>query len=203
MGKHCTSTPENCSIKTLIASVSQMLRPVYCLAHISWHLEGQCRHMSILVSDAHHLNLTQAEINCAAKGFATNMLRVLWSTDENSEVDPLRQECNRRLVCTMILMDRLLSFPPRLSPQFSTHEPVPPLLGDDDFWAQKRRTASQPVDPDTSVNHQILILSKMLDSVCYTYRRGSSRVTLEECRIQFDNYTASFYPSLIRKNVNL
>ncbi|KAH8658183.1 fungal-specific transcription factor domain-containing protein [Xylariales sp. PMI_506] len=136
-------------------------------------------------------------------GIATNMLRVLRLFDEDSEVDPLQAELNRRLICTMALMDRLLAVPLRLPPHFSEADAIPQTLCAEEFTALKRRTAASTEGFHINIDCEILKLSLMLSSVCHAYQYDTSKADVEELAEEYDQYTASMDLSLRRTSDNL
>ncbi|KAH7152677.1 fungal-specific transcription factor domain-containing protein, partial [Dactylonectria macrodidyma] len=141
-------------------------------------------------------------------GFATNMLRALRLLDNQLEENSVTSEMYRRLVCTMVLMDRLVSFPLRLPPQFSPQDKIPTMLGDDAFWALKKGTYASTDGGlnrynSANVSQETLKLSGMLVEVCQVYFNGDSNTTFEEVRTRFNIYASSRDPSLLYTTANL
>ncbi|KAH8673295.1 hypothetical protein BX600DRAFT_454995 [Xylariales sp. PMI_506] len=95
----------------------------------------------------------------------------------------------------MALMDRLLSIPLQLEPHFSREEPIPSPLGDQEFWALKRRTTVPTDSSNISITIEILKLSDLLSSVCHAYRESNSKVILQGLVAQFDGYAVSLHPT--------
>ncbi|KAH6995148.1 fungal-specific transcription factor domain-containing protein [Ilyonectria destructans] len=141
-------------------------------------------------------------------GFATNMLRALRLLDTHPGENSVTSETNRRLVCTMALMDRLMSFPLRLPPQFSSQDHIPTMLADGEFWALKRGTGTLADGglqgpSSVSVSQEILKLSEILLEVCNAYFNGGSSTTLEETRLRFHHYSTTRDSSLLSTAANL
>lgn len=119
-------------------------------------------------------------------GYATNLLRTLKLLDTDSEVDPLRHELNLRMVATLALMDRLLSFTLRLCPYLTMSEKPSRILGDYEFWALKRRTRAASHLPDDKLTQQILDLADLLYSVNGTTRLSDFTEGMQEFREMFE-----------------
>ncbi|KAH6975215.1 fungal-specific transcription factor domain-containing protein [Ilyonectria sp. MPI-CAGE-AT-0026] len=141
-------------------------------------------------------------------GFATNMLRALRLLETHPRENSVASETNRRLVCTMALMDRLMTFPLRLPPQFSSQDHIPTMLGDGEFWALKRGTGTLADGglhgpSSVSVSQEILKLSEILFEVCNAYFNGGSSTALEETRRRFHQYSTTRDSSLLSTTVNL
>lgn len=141
-------------------------------------------------------------------GFATNMLRALRLLDTHLGENSVASETNRRLVCTMALMDRLMSFLLRLPPQFSSQDHIPTMLGDSEFWALKRGTGpfveGELHRPSSvSVSQEILKLSEILFEVCNAYFNGGSSTALEDTRLRFHHYSTTRDSSLPYTAANL
>lgn len=91
-------------------------------------------------------------------------------------------ETHRRLICTMALMDRLISFPLRLTPQCSRRDKIPRMLHDDEFLALKRGRASQTSGPHSnvkaaSVSQEIMFLSEILVDLYELLHDGQDDLT--------------------------
>lgn len=131
------------------------------------------------------------------------MLRALRLLDDEVEVDPLQAECNHRLICTMILMDRLLSFPLRLTPHFAANTIIPHLMADEEFWSLKRRVLIPPVRPHKSINQHIMAISEILVDVFNWYRERDPAGSLARSRVSFDQFIQSLDKSLVYNKTNL
>ncbi|KAF4455278.1 NAD-P-binding [Fusarium albosuccineum] len=134
-------------------------------------------------------------------GFATNMVRALRLLDPGPAGSRLTLETCRRLVCTMALMDRLMAYPLRLGPHFSSSDTIPNMLEDKEFWDLKRGKGlsahrSPNVPGSANLAHEILKLSSMLESTCKIYSKGESEVSLNEIQDQFNDYSSSRDASL-------
>ncbi|KAJ3531799.1 hypothetical protein NM208_g8719 [Fusarium decemcellulare] len=134
-------------------------------------------------------------------GFATNMVRALRLLDPGPAGSRLTLETCRRLVCTMVLMDRLMAYPLRLGPHFSSSDVIPSMLEDKEFWDLKRGKGlsvhkSPNVSGSANLAHEILKLSSMLESACKIYSKGDSEVSLDEIQDQFNDYSSSRDASL-------
>jgi hypothetical protein len=136
-------------------------------------------------------------------GYAVNMVKALRLL-EDSEVDPLQLELNRRLVGTIALMDRILSpalrFPLHL---FSTQHLIPKLLNDEEFVALKRRLPSSAETPSPSVAQEILNLSKILATVCQAYHGRDSLMILAAQEAELRNSVNHYEPALAWTEANL
>ncbi|KAF5008157.1 hypothetical protein FDECE_5551 [Fusarium decemcellulare] len=134
-------------------------------------------------------------------GFATNMVRALRLLDPGPAGSRLTLETCRRLVCTMALMDRLMAYPLRLGPHFSSGDVIPGMLEDKEFWDLKRGKGlsshkSPNVPGSANLAHEILKLSSMLESTCKIYSKGDSEVSLNEIQDQFNDYSSTRDASL-------
>ncbi|KAM5357739.1 hypothetical protein ACJZ2D_015967 [Fusarium nematophilum] len=132
-------------------------------------------------------------------GFAANMLRALRLMDISSGEASVSSETHRRLVCTMALMDRLISFPLRLTPHFSGRDRIPTMLHDDEFLALKRGRVNQGTSTHShtraaSISQEIMFLSEILAELYNVYLAGDTEVSKMESR--FNQYSSARNPSL-------
>ncbi|RSM12609.1 hypothetical protein CEP52_002329 [Fusarium oligoseptatum] len=114
-------------------------------------------------------------------GFAANMLRALRLLDISEGGSSVSVETHRRLICTMALMDRLISFPLRLTPHFSRRDKIPRMLHDDEFLALKRGRANHATGThvhlqSVSVSQEIMFLSEILAELYEMFQDGQDDV---------------------------
>ncbi|RSL48140.1 hypothetical protein CEP53_009643 [Fusarium sp. AF-6] len=114
-------------------------------------------------------------------GFAANMLRALRLLDISEGGSSVSVETHRRLICTMALMDRLISFPLRLTPHFSRRDKIPRMLHDDEFLALKRGRANHATGThvhlqNVSVSQEIMFLSEILAELYEMFQDGQDDV---------------------------
>lgn len=123
---------------------------------------------------------------------------------EDAEVDPLQLELTRRLIGTIVLMDRILSpalrFPLHMP---STQYTIPRMCSDEDFGALKHRTSLPNRSYQPSVSQEIVNLSKILAGVCQGYRTQDPFAVLSEQEDEYQRSVVGFEPALAWTKENL
>lgn len=124
--------------------------------------------------------------------------------DESWEVDPLQKELTRRLVCTVALMDRMISPSLNVQCNFQLDDPIPVPCGEEELQNLKNRTFARTNDTRSrNVVAELVHLSSLFCQVCVYHRSNNAPEKLLEIETQLSIWSNSLPDFLQYTRANL
>lgn len=135
---------------------------------------------------------------------ASNLAKVLRLDEDPLQSDPLRSEMCRRLICTIAVMDHLLSPSLNISCHVSLSDYIKLPCTNDELQAIKyrgRQISSLDSSP-ANIIAEIMSLSHFFCEVCLYHRNGGGISVWQELDNQLLSWTTALHKSLVYSQQN-
>lgn len=136
---------------------------------------------------------------------ASNLVKSLRLTENPLEGDPIREECCRRVVCTVVLMDRTLSSSLNLPCCFSLHQCFKEPCTEQELksMGSARKNVMDHLELETpNLIAAIFRLSHLFCEVCIYHRHGGYEDDLQNFEQRHSEWINTLHDSLVYSQVN-